>query len=324
MRGERVVWMDGVRGTFILFVMIWHGTAVANWTGAPTPAWFESFNAALAPLRIPVLVFLSGMLLGRSFEKPAGPFVFGKFALLFWPCLIWSWLYLFVRGTYAPERLVSTIWLPETYLWYLHTLFLFYLAVLPIRRLRISFPAAALFGFVLSAAFDWHAYIDRALFLFPFFLMGHETIERGWHRTIPSWLVVLGAGATVAGGWLAISGHLVRYQPAYAWIPAGFLLVLIHFAPRIPAQLWPAPVVSIGANSIIYYVSHMAAQLAATHGLKLLGVTGFWPMFAIPFLVALAVAAGLQKLRTRHWLAALPFDLRAALPDRKTKPPAPA
>ena len=68
----------------------------------------------------------------------------------------------------------------------------------------------------------------------------------------------------------------------------------------------------------------MAAQLAATHGLKLLGVTGFWPMFAIPFLVALAVAAGLQKLRRRHWLAALPFDLRAALPDRKTKPPAPA
>ena len=38
MRGERVVWMDGVRGTFILFVMIWHGTVVANWTGAPTPA----------------------------------------------------------------------------------------------------------------------------------------------------------------------------------------------------------------------------------------------------------------------------------------------
>ena len=70
MDSTRLGWMDFARGLCILLVILMHATGTVEAAGLEPPAGLTLFNQALEPFRMPLLMFLSGMLLSKSLDKP--------------------------------------------------------------------------------------------------------------------------------------------------------------------------------------------------------------------------------------------------------------
>ena len=90
--------MDLLRGTAILLVIAHHLRLVQQiWDGG-TPWAMVELSEALAPFRMPALLFASGLLLARSLRRPPGRFLAGKLRGLLWPWLLWSAVMLPILG----------------------------------------------------------------------------------------------------------------------------------------------------------------------------------------------------------------------------------
>ncbi len=85
----RVAWMDSVRGTAMILLLLYHCTAVPETLGMPMPTALRWFSAFFMPYRMPTLMVLSGMLLSRSLRKPLPDYFAGKVAGIVWPYLVW-------------------------------------------------------------------------------------------------------------------------------------------------------------------------------------------------------------------------------------------
>ena len=84
----RMRWMDLLRGVAVLLVVVLHGSDIPRANGLGVERWTE-LNLYLEPFRMPLLMFLSGTLLPRSLTKSAGAYLWGKFASIVWPLMIW-------------------------------------------------------------------------------------------------------------------------------------------------------------------------------------------------------------------------------------------
>ena len=85
----RVAWMDAVRGTAIILLLLYHCTAIPLTLGMPMPTVLRWFSTFFMPYRMPTLMVLSGMLLARSLRKPLPDYFAGKVAGIVWPYLVW-------------------------------------------------------------------------------------------------------------------------------------------------------------------------------------------------------------------------------------------
>ena len=69
-RKQRYEWMDTLRGSAIVLMLVWHATAIPALVGIPVPTALIAVNDALLPFRMPTLMFLSGLLLPAALRKP--------------------------------------------------------------------------------------------------------------------------------------------------------------------------------------------------------------------------------------------------------------
>lgn len=128
-------WMDLVRGTAILFLLLSHASTIPGITAAiATPEAVHLLNAFLSPFRMPVLMVLSGALLARSLGRPLGTYIWGKARVLVWSYLVWAIVIFAVLGRLS-ELLRPWEWVQTLYLWYLAFLFVYYLIALLVPRI---------------------------------------------------------------------------------------------------------------------------------------------------------------------------------------------
>jgi uncharacterized membrane protein YcfT len=78
MEGAGLVWMDFLLGLCILHVILKRATAMVESAGIEPPAGVVIFNDALESFRMTALMFLSGMLLSKSLDRPPPAYVRGK------------------------------------------------------------------------------------------------------------------------------------------------------------------------------------------------------------------------------------------------------
>lgn len=86
--------MDRLRGIAVLLVIAWHAFSIPTFFGVAMPSAVQILNDALSTYRIPALLVLSGLLLGRSLAKPLPTYYLGKVRHIAWPFLVWSLIYL--------------------------------------------------------------------------------------------------------------------------------------------------------------------------------------------------------------------------------------
>lgn len=311
----RLAWIDVLRGLAIVAVIIYHSDLQVS-VGLDTRLGFiTTINDAVGPFRMPILMFLSGMLLPISLDKPARPYLKGKIQKIGWPYLVWSFanLAVLVAASSAREEEVGpghfgrVFYAPPTYHWFLAYLVAFYIIALPLSRVplvRLSAVPLALVG----AAFvdgQW----ERFLFLFAFFMAG-DFVARHWVRlngllTRP-WVVAICALAAAPVLLAAGSGHEVRYDPLWSIGILGAVFALRPLMELLAPTTIGIGLAAVGRQSIVYYVSHYLVITLLFHALtRLAGVTSPWFLFVVTSVVAVAlgyVLVHFRRFRVIGWL----------------------
>lgn len=313
---DRSAWMDAIRGLAVVLVVAYHGKTVLGRFVPDVPDALGLTQELFAPFRMPLLVFLSGMLLTRSLAKPAPAFAAGKLRRIAWPYAVWSVLFLSVSAQASPERLLRLTVDPPNYLWYLAYLLLYYATAFGLAALRVPLLLAVPAALVAAAAVDGYG-ARRFLFLLAFFLAGHllsrerDRLPRR-HRT--GWLAVCVVVAGT-GSLLSIGGVEMKYDPAFALVPAAGIAVCLLVAPSRSSGPGARLLAQVGASSLVFYVAHYPVLWVLFAGLGAAGVQDPLPMYVLGLGVALAVSAALVRLQRRSWAGKVPFELPTALPS---------
>ncbi|MFE5777059.1 acyltransferase family protein [Brachybacterium sp. NPDC056505] len=293
----RVTWMDLYRGFAVVLVAAGHSMV------PETNPVISHICIALSAYRIPALLFLSGVLLPRSLEKPTSVFLSGKLRRIVWPCVLWTAIMLGIFG--IDNALHPRYWLlaEQPHTWYLDALVMFYLLGLLTRRIPPIVVALALLVVslpvgMLGSPDDFPGMVWHRPWYGFFFFLG-AALQPHLHRVIraPWWIALIAAvfsvpwmvhvarlGGEANGGLLAALGSGVG------------LVVVLWAAPRVPRIAPVRALEWMGRNSIVIYLVHFPAMFA-WHQM------GFGAGGVLPYLLmfVLSVGAGVGAVLLRPW-----------------------
>ncbi|MEE4450623.1 acyltransferase [Novosphingobium resinovorum] len=316
----RAAWIDLCKGITILLVMLLHASSWYGSKGGTVPAAMLAVSGFFAPVRMPTLIFLSGLLAAQGLRKGPAIFVRRRVAILLWPYLVWCVLWAFAAGT--PERLAEPAWwLGGWYLWFMLFILIFSLvAALVPGRLHL---VAAIYAYLGALACeDGTKYGERLLFFLAIFLiggfLGRDRREMEARLSAPVVLAALAPAVLGIACWSAAAPRPLRYSPHDA------LPILVVVAGTLGASLmlsrkWPiAPLQAVGRNSLTIYLAHMPIIALTLAALRRIGVTGFVPSFAASLVLALSGSLALVAARRRWRAIDLLFQWPVPGPDARS------
>lgn len=301
--------MDFLRGLAILLVVLHHSTQIVSARVDELPEFFTFISAFFAPYRMPMLMFLSGLLVAGSIQRPAGEYLWGKIRRILWPIIVWTLIYVTASGGSEFAFYEPGFW--ATYLWFLQYIFVYYVLALVVRWIPpwvlIVLPFAGMF-LVPNDVIE-----TRFFYLMPFFFLG-VFIERIWPR-FANWLSTPWAAVlSIIPLGVALYSGLVTplwYEPLAA-VPAMIgVLILARLAAAMPHVGWLKPVRFTGQYSLIFYCVHYPVFAGLGRLAERAGITD--PVISLVgiFILTLAVCAVFALLGRR-----LPVSLLFELPKR--------
>ncbi|QGS21929.1 acyltransferase family protein [Micrococcus luteus] len=320
---SRMTWMDAMRGFAVLLVMFTHTYTMPQGLDATfSSVAFANVVQVFQSWRMPMLVFLSGVLLPRSVSKPLGTYYRGKAERILWPFLVW--MVVLALATGKPGSLLSVeFWRGGAWhLWFLWVLMLCYLIGPVIRRVPALVVAAVLFVLLLefvSGPRDW----VRPLYWGVYFFLGAASARLLPRiRTAPAALGVIAVILMVLTVTATRTGALVvaERQPWSVFAALPGILVVLWLGPRLPRL----PFLEFcGRRSMVLYVAHMPVLILAVAAFRDLAavrpVDFYVAIASFTFLVPLALALGYRRVR---WLFEFPTAgrVRARPRTRATVP----
>lgn len=332
----RLAWMDTMRGVAIFLVVFTHAIDLSP-LGAPRGLLVV--DHALAPFRVPALMFLSGMLLPASLAKPWPVYLRGKVSRILWPYLLWSVLILFLSsfGEAGPSPLLELFARPTSPTWFVGYLFVFYVVVMfarPAVRTWMLLPvlaAAVLFDPVqglVPAPEVIHGFRTRFFFTFFCFLAG-DLLTRHRERWLPSltraWVTVACLLLAVPAAVLSVLDFAVKYQPLFVVSTLAGVVAAIPGLTRLAGTATGRFVATQGRSSIVFYLVHYPAQVVAWHLALAIGVRSGLVIVIMNVVAGLAAGFAMVWLRRRSRFVEHLFDLHLERFGRhRGRPAAPA
>lgn len=310
MNPGRITWMDAVRGTAILLLLIWHAAAVPAFFGLEMPEAVRTANAFFLPFRMPTLMLLSGILLTKSLRKPLPAYYAGKFAMIVWPYVLWV---VIAKATFLDIDGMPwwhwRAWYATSYLWFLFFIAVYYLVAPAFARLPAWLPvaAAAVIGLLLPQGGMEQQMAYFAIFFFAGNWLGRHPAM--WELITERRAVLFAAVPAVAFGlasciWTEQLQYSVWGAPASV---AGTVLLIAIFA-RLSRTGSGLPALRfLGRSSLVYYVSHFPVM--ALLSLWLIGRVDFIVLAVINLLAAITIGTLLARAKDRvpvRWLFEAP------------------
>ncbi|MHA7262853.1 acyltransferase family protein [Arthrobacter sp. TMN-37] len=309
----RTLWLDSCRGVAILLVVVLHAGEVLRITVGPTPG-VDQFNLFLEPFRMPVLTFLSGVLLPQSMAKTGREYFAGKVSRVAWPYVLWSLIILAASGDLSPAAVTQIFHHSPTYLWYLSFILVFYALAYPLRRVPPLLIAGT--GMGVSFVFTDGSRPETMAFLSAFFFFGAwcaQHLQEIAGFIGKSWVLAVAGACAVAVGVLNVAGWEVLYQGEFTWGVAGALVIVCWFFPRLPAGPVTAALEFVGRHSIVFYVAHLGPIMITLALADAIGSAGAWYVLPLLLLVGIGVPLGLAWVYStrQHASVTLLFELPA-------------
>lgn len=313
----RVAWMDAVRGTAIILLLLYHCTAIPLTLGVPMPTALRWFSTFFMPYRMPSLMVLSGMLLARSLRKPLPQYFAGKVAGIVWPYLVWVVIAKFVWLDAAGEPWWEwRAWYATSYLWFLFFLGCYYLIAPALRLLPVWLPVGA--AWVLAVLLVQGSVEQRLAYFAMFFFAGHAIAggPRLIERLTPRYrLRLYGLLAVVFGAASVIWTMQLVFNPWFAPLNmAGILLAIGWFRRATGTGPVLRAVRFVGRTSLVYYLVNSPLIVAIT--MPLVDVLDPWSLAGLNLLAVGVVGTVLALVRQRppwRWLFRAPGPVPTAV-----------
>ncbi|MCC2033592.1 acyltransferase [Microbacterium sp. BWT-G7] len=263
----RATWVDLMRGTAIVLVVVFHVVTVTEAYSGHTFTRLTGFLETVQGLRMPLLFFLSGLLVPRSLRKGSARYINGKVRLIAYPYVIWSLIMVallaiggyFLAWDVSPlTSLLRIVYDPIEHLWFLAYLFLFYVIALLVSKTHAFVPVAcSLVLYAIPMDGQWEVFWRFAVFFFVGVLAGRipAAMDRMSGSFALNVLAVVSVGVLTA---LPVLGVPVRL-PAAPWnvVVAFWFFVglagLVRMCQRAPIL---APLAYVGRQSIVFYLAH--------------------------------------------------------------------
>lgn len=253
----RVLWMDIVRGMAILAVILLHSVTMAEKYGFTPSALWKNLNETLSLFRMPILIFLSGMLLPRSLSKDSSAYFTGKFTGILWPFIIWSTFYgLAVDIHFRSLADLEKLYTGGSHLWFLLFIFIYYLAAKPLQDFNPLLIAVVALTFSIASP-DGTKYSERLLYLMSLFFLGaYASIHMpALLKLLASrWIWVMAPIVAVTAAATAM--YELRFGPNYIVLSLVGAMFISAMAIRAEQTIISSILIWIGQRSIIFYVSH--------------------------------------------------------------------
>jgi len=296
--------MDTLRGCAIILVILQHATALAAMlSGVGAPTGIAVINAAALPYRMPLLMMLSGMLLGHSLAKPQIPYFMGKVRSIVWPYLVWVLVYALIVGFDTFTSWDS--WFATSWLWYLSFLAAYYVAA-PLLRPVASWVPPLVFwlaSFVVPAP-ELTLFFMHAGFFFAGHALWSNRVRLRRFDNVAVMLVCVAVSVAYAMGHVmealgrSLPVTLSRDDLTLLPVLLVSLFGLIFIARTLPRR-WTAPIRFVGRNSIVFYVTHFPLQIVITTWLANALLWEWWLHLGLVVVVPLIV--GIILVRLRRW-----------------------
>lgn len=293
---NRLEWMDSLRGVAIFLVLIWHAASLPSLHGYATPSWIETANDFVLPFRMPTLMFLSGMLVHRSLQKPAGRYYLGKFQGLVWPYLVWGSIYI-VQYPSEGDLLTPRAWIATGHLWFIFFITAYYFIAPILENLPVLvFPAAC---FVISLALP-EGVIQMFFYFAVFFFMGNASTRHSETLEVMLRSRLCVGAATFIALCLGVTSAMRGTEHISWFIPANLAGILAVVA---AAQQFGSGAVQrifryVGRHSIYFYTSHFAVMTCMLLILQTAEATR--PAVTFTCLLIVGTSAGFLLSRFRH------------------------
>lgn len=324
----RLAELDIVRGFAVLLVVFYHAVIALPVAGMDVPGWAQVINRAIAPQRMPLLVFLSGMLLPRSLGKPPGRYLVGKLRGIAWPYVVWTTITIALLvggsvvlgdGNYGGVNGVLGILLdPRTYTWYLAYLMVFYVLalVIPLRVRALLIVPLWLACYLIGDGDGW----SRLTSLLACFWMGEIYARRiEVQRFAGRGVVQLVGGLILAAVTLgAVWGLPVRYTIWSFFGLVGSFLVILPAARAAQHSFVGRGIAAVGRDSIVYYLTHWPVVTVLVHLVDRIGISQSWLALLVLMAGGLGASAVAHWLRTRVTLVGWLYAWAPALPSPAT------
>lgn len=307
--------MDLLRGLAILLVILHHSTQIVTYRIGEVPGFFEFLSAFFAPFRMPMLMFLSGLLVAGSLHAPTGKYVWGKVRRIVWPIIVWTVVYAAAEFVADPAQAKYMPWelgFWNTYLWFMQFVFAYYIIALLLRWIPAWVMVAVPFVLMFLIPADLEL-LQRFFYLMPFFFLG-AFVEKHWDQYARVLSLPLALVLSVIPLGVALYSGLVDalwYEPLSA-LPAMLgIVILVRLTAAAPEARWLAPVRFVGRHSLIYYVSHYPVFAALGWLAMKAGIENPGLGLVVIFTATVAIATAFAVIGTR-----MPFSLLFELPRR--------
>ncbi len=280
---SRIVWMDMVRGSMILLVIIHHWISRVNeYDSLSSMGIYQAiYNIKIffAPFRMELLFFLSGLIVRKSIKKDKNEFINGKIKNVLYPYIIWSCIYL-VAMTYKhmfsgeTRQVIEYVFRITTgtcdLTWFLYFLFVYFMIsrvilnkeVNPFIVLFICFACIMIIpdlGFYKSLEVDFIKESDLFYYFIFFYLgciLGIKGVDiPGLSKRKPILLLSIASLIVVE----MINFQANTFKTSIVYLP--FVLMAIPLLVVTGGLISKVSAVRkilghLSINSIVYYLSH--------------------------------------------------------------------
>ena len=325
---SRHAWMDSLRGAAIILVIHYHVTE--NISKYPdTPQILIDLTNLIAPLRMPILIFLSGLLVSKSILKGKKEYFSGKMKNILYPFLIWTvimYALSYAKEIYLGDPMETTFLqaltvMPLYHLWFLEFLLIYYIVIYYMKNIQ---PLIILSS-VIFVYFIFYGYgDDRVLSLFCFFTLGYY-FGRNLNeistkiKEISYILIFISTAVAVVFSIFNIKNDLINSNVYYLLSAIFFIPILIKLFMLIENTKLSRFLEFFGVGSLVLYLVHLPVITVVFNILKIAYPGSTLSAYFILMFATVGISVAILYLSRRFKIVSLFFSLKEVEVNRSIK-----
>ena len=325
---SRHAWMDSLRGAAIILVIHYHVTE--NISKYPdTPQILIDLTNLIAPLRMPILIFLSGLLVSKSILKGKKEYFSGKMKNILYPFLIWTvimYALSYAKEIYLGDPMETTLLqaltvMPLYHLWFLEFLLIYYIVIYYMKNIQ---PLIILSS-VIFVYFIFYGYgDDRVLSLFCFFTLGYyfgrNLNEISTKIKEMSYIpIFISTAVAVVFSIFNIKNDLINSNVYYLLSAIFFIPILIKLFMLIENTKLSRFLEFFGVGSLVLYLVHLPVITVVFNILKIAYPGSTLSAYFILMFATVGISVAILYLSRRFKIVSLFFSLKEVEVNRSIK-----